>query len=636
MAKTRLDQVKEKNIETIENLRKQNISPFPIKTNKTHSSKEALKKDGLKVSVAGRLMSWRGHGKIRFADLLDETGKIQLVFKADELDKKLMDQLKWVDRGDFFEAGGKTFTTKAGERSVLVKDYKLLTKAVRPLPSQWHGLKDVEERYRKRYLDMILNPEVIKRLKIRAKVITYMREFLDNRGFEEVETPTLQPVYGGGFARPFVTHHNALGSDFYLRISDEMYLKRMIVGGMEKVYEITKVFRNEGVDYDHNPEFTMFEAQIAFEDYEYGMDLIEEITEYCVKKSLGKTKIKFKDYELEWKRPWQRYRLVEAVEKFTKLKPMAWKTVSEAKKEVKKLKLSEEKKAEIKRLLSIGEVMAFAFEEGVEHKLIQPTIIYDYPIEVSPLAKKCDDPRFTQRFEQFAAGSELGNNYTELNDPVDLRQRFIEENKKEAAGFDEAHQTDEDYLTAIEHGFPPTCGIAIGVDRLVMMLTNAANLKEIIAFPTLKPKKSAVKKDIYDYRERKIAAILSKDLSPGLASNALGHLAFASGHRADDSWMEKESYVDAGGQKHAGISLYPVIVLGADVKKIKEIFKQAKETPGVTVADYPQEMFDTGTNDDLSKAMSKAKDLTYHAVVLTGPSKEVDKLSKGLKLYGKD
>jgi lysyl-tRNA synthetase, class II len=635
MSITRLDQIKEKNIQSVKDLTKLGVNPFPVKTNRTHTNTECLEKDGLKVAVAGRLMSWRGHGKIRFADLVDQTGKIQLVFKADEIDEKSLENLRFIDRGDFLQASGETFTTKAGERSVLVKKYVLLVKAILPLPSQWHGLKDVEERYRKRYLDMILNPEVTSRLETRSKLITNMREFLDKRGFLEVETPTLQPVYGGGFAKPFSTHHNALGADFYLRISDEMYLKRLIVGGMEKVYEITKVFRNEGIDFDHNPEFTMFEAQIAYEDYEYGMDIIEEITEYAVKKSAGKTKLKYKDFELEWSRPWKRYRLVEAVKEYTGIDPLEWKTLAQAKKETLKIKMKEEKKAELNKMHTIGEVMAFAFEEGVEEKLIQPTIIYDYPIEVSPLAKKCKDERFTQRFEQFAAGSELGNNYTELNDPIDLKRRFIEEKKREKAGFDEAHQTDYDYLTAMEHGFPPTCGIAIGIDRLVMMITNADNLKEIIPFPTLKPEKAVGQKEKYDYRSNKVVAILSNKLSVGLASNALGHLAFASGHRAEDSWMGREVYLDAKGKSHAGIGRYPFVVLEASEKEIGKLVVEARDLPDVSMADYPQEMFDTGHDDDLNKEISKAKDMTYHAVVLTGPTDIINKLTQGLKLYGK-
>jgi len=495
MLKTRQDFIRGKNIEKIRALRQLGLNPFPPKTNKTDTNKDALKKNGLKVSLAGRLIGWRGHGKIRFADLVDESGKIQLVFKADELNTKQIELLKFLDIGDFLQADGTTFTTKAGERSLLVKNYQILVKALRMLPSKWFGLKDVEERYRKRYLDMILNPEVSQRLKIRSQFISYMREFLDQRNFLEVETPTLQPIYGGGFARPFVTHHNSLGADFYLRISDEMYLKRLIVGGFEKVYEITKVFRNEGIDFDHNPEFTMFEAQIAYQDYEYGMDITEEMTEYVVKKIFGKTKIKYQSQELEWKKPWPRLKLVEAITKYTGLTPLAWKSLNQAKKEAEKLGLNEKQSAELKRIQTVGEVMAFVFEYDAEEKLIQPTFIYDFPVEVSPLAKKCDDPRFTQRFEQFAVGSELGNNYTELNDPIDLRQRFIEEKKREQAGFAEAHQTDEDYLTAIEHGFPPTCGLGIGVDRLIMLLTDAPNLKEVIAFPTLKPKAKKIRKN---------------------------------------------------------------------------------------------------------------------------------------------
>ena len=279
-----------------------------------------------------------------------------------------------------------------------------------------------------------------------------------------------------------------------MRISDEMYRKRLIIGGFEKVYEITKVFRNEGVDFDHNPEFTMFEAMTAYEDYNYGMDIIEEIIEYAAKKTLGTTEFEFLGTKMSVKRPWKRYKYVEAIKEIAGVDPMSWKTLEEAKDGAKKLNIRKEKLTELGKVNSIGEIIAFVFEEAVEEKLVQPTIIYDYPIEISPLAKKCEDPRFTQRFEMFAFGSELGNNYTELNDPVDLKKRFIEEKKREEAGFEEAHQADDDYLEAIEYGFPPTCGIAIGVDRLVMLFTDARNIKEIIAFPTLRPKVKVKKK----------------------------------------------------------------------------------------------------------------------------------------------
>ena len=398
-----------------------------------------------------------------------------------------MQLIEFLDIGDFIAVQGEVGKTQAGEASVFVRDFQIITKTVRPLPDTWHGLKDVEERYRQRYLDMIVNPEVRARLLKRSRIIESIRKFLNNKGYLEVETPTLQPVYGGGFARPFSTHHNVLDADFYLRISDEMYLKRLIVGGMDKVYEITKVFRNEGIDHDHNPEFTMFEAQIAFEDYTYGMDIIEEIIESAAKDVLGSTEFIYQGQEMSVKRPWKRYRLVEAVKHFTGVDPLAWKTVDEAKRAIMAMEIPEEKLGSLHTMKTLGEMIAFAFEETVEEKLIQPTIIYDYPIEVSPLAKKCADPRFTQRFEMFAFGSELGNNYSELNDPIDLWQRFVGEKKREKAGFAEAHQTDYDYLTAIEHGFPPTCGIAIGIDRLVMLLTDAKSIKEVIAFPTLRP-----------------------------------------------------------------------------------------------------------------------------------------------------
>jgi lysyl-tRNA synthetase class 2 len=499
MANQKLQEIKKIRLEKVKKLRELGIDPYPAKVDgKPKPIEMALKSLGKEVQVAGRIMGWREHGNVIFADLKDESGVIQLWFQKNNLPaqtglKENFKILKLFDIGDFIYAKGEVVKTSAGETSIDVVKFQILTKSIRPLPSSWYGLKDIEERFRKRYLDLIMNPEAKRKLDIRSGVISAIREFLDKRDFVEMETPTLQPIYGGGFAKPFVTHHNALDSDFYLRISDEMYLKRLIVGGFEKVYEITKVFRNEGVDHDHNPEFTMFEAQIAFEDYEYGMNLIEEIIEYAAMKVLGTTKVKYQKHDIDVKRPWKRYQLVEAIEKFAGVNPLEWKALDEAKNAVKKMEIPTEKLKNLNKIETVGEVMAFAFEETIEEKLIQPTIIYDYPIEVSPLAKKCKDPRFTQRFEMFAFGSELGNNYTELNDPVDLSKRFVEEKRREKAGFDEAHQTDDDYLTAIEHGFPPTCGIAIGIDRLVMLLTNSLSIREAIAFPTLRPENAKKK-----------------------------------------------------------------------------------------------------------------------------------------------
>ncbi|OGD00964.1 lysine--tRNA ligase [Candidatus Amesbacteria bacterium RIFCSPHIGHO2_12_FULL_48_14] len=487
MADSRLEEIRNIRLQKLAKLRSLGIDPYPSKYSRVSISvSSARQKHGKSVSIVGRLWRWRQHGQVIFADLRDASGEIQLMFAKNKLADKF-DLLQYFDVGDFLGVSGEIITTQAGEITIDIAYFELLAKTLRPIPNEWDGLKDVEERYRKKYLDLLLNSEIKTKFELRTKIISSIRKYLDTKGFLEVETPTLQPIYGGGFAKPFITHHEVLGSDFYLRISDEMYLKRLIVGGFEKVYEITKVFRNEGVDHDHNPEFTMFEAMIAFQDYQYGMDMIEEIFEYAAKKVLGTTQINYQGLAMDVKRPWKRYSYVGAIKEFCHLNPLDWQTTEEAKIAISKLEIPKEKLKLLNKLNKIGEIIAFVFEEAVEEKLVQPTIIYNYPIEISPLAKKCPDPRFTQRFEMFAFGSELGNNYTELNDPLDLYQRFIEEKKREKAGFEEAHQTDYDYLEAIEHGFPPTCGIAIGIDRMVMLFTNTPIIKEVILFPTLRP-----------------------------------------------------------------------------------------------------------------------------------------------------
>ena len=482
-----IDQLKQSRLDKLNKLLQKGINPYPASVKRNQTIAEARIAEEKEVIITGRIIGLRGHGKLIFGDIVDETGKIQIVFKKDLLSETTFSLVELIDRGDFLEISGKVSKTVSGEITIFINDFRIITKTLQPLPDNWYGFKDVEERYRKRYLDIILNPEVHKRITMRGKIIQEIRNFLTKENFIEVETPTLQPIYGGGFAKPFKTFYNALETDFYLRISDEMYLKRLIVGGFEKVFEITKVFRNEGYDFDHNPEFTMFEAQIAYQDYRYGMDLIEKIIENVAVSILGSTKFNYQETKMDVKRPWTRLTMVDAIRKHTGINPLKWESVKDAKSSIDKLEIRKEKIHELNRINSIGELIAFVFEEKVEEKLINPTIIYDYPIEISPLAKKCADPHFTQRFEMFAFGSELGNNYTELNDPIDLRKRFVDEKKREEGGFEEAHQTDYDYLEAIEHGFPPTCGIAIGIDRLVMLLTDAKSIKDIIAFPTLRP-----------------------------------------------------------------------------------------------------------------------------------------------------
>ncbi|OGL73127.1 lysine--tRNA ligase [Candidatus Uhrbacteria bacterium RIFCSPHIGHO2_12_FULL_60_25] len=474
-------------------LRDAGMNPYPSRAERTasaahaHADFDALSASGTPVTVAGRVMITRVHGAMMFADVRDASGQLQIQLTQDRQGEASYALFRdSIDPGDFVQVAGTLFTTKRGEHTLAVTDWKVLAKALLPLPEKWHGLQDVELRFRKRYLDLVMNDDVRRRMIQRSKVVSAIRSFLDAQGFLDVETPTLQPVYGGGFARPFTTHHNALDADFYLRISDEMYLKRLLVGGFEKVYEITKVFRNEGIDHDHNPEFTMFEAQIAYQDYRYGMDLFEELFEHAATNVLGTTDVPHGEVTIHLARPWKRMSLVESVREVGGLDVSSWSDVGQAKTDLTP-RLKQSKVAELDRMKTVGEVIAFAFEELVEEKLVQPTIIYDYPVEVSPLAKKCADPRYVERFEAFALGSEIGNNYSELNDPEDLERRFVEEKKKADAGFAEAHQTDTDYLDAIRHGMPPACGLGIGIDRMVMLLTGADNIKEVILFPTLRP-----------------------------------------------------------------------------------------------------------------------------------------------------
>ena len=469
-------------LEKLDKIRKLKIDPYPAKSDKKQSIDLCLKSIGKSVQTAGRIIGLRAHGGSTFADLMDESGQIQLFFSKNQLPATRNQLLELLDIGDFVEVTGKVDKTKAGEITIFVEDFKLLTKSIRPLPSTWYGLKDIEERYRKRYLDILLNDDVKKIFGIRSKVIQAHRQFLLERGYIEVETPVLQPLYGGGLARPFKTYHNALGISLYMRISTELYLKRLIVAGFEKVFEFARVFRNEGIDREHNPEFTMLETMAAYADYVDNMQLVEEMTKYVARNVLGKTKVQYRDQAIDFAAPWKKLTIVEAVKKETGVDFGKITKFEEAQKQAKKLGV------ELKPFeKSVGQALAEVFEQKVEETLIQPTIIYNYPTETSPLAKKSKDPRYVERFEHYVAGMEASNNYSELNDPQDLVLRFADERKKERLGEEEAHQTDRDFIEALEYGMPPTSGIGPSIDRLVMVLTNSQSIKDVILFPTLKP-----------------------------------------------------------------------------------------------------------------------------------------------------
>ena len=480
----------EERLKKIEALRSLGIEPFAYKFERTHSIKDIIdrysqikpdeKLEKEKVKIAGRIRSKREHGKILFSDIEDFTGRIQIVVEESSIGNKKFDLfLKYVDIGDIIGVDGYIMKTKRGELSVFLEDFEFLTKSLRGLPKEWYGLKDVEVRYRKRYLDLLMNSETKEVLIKRSRIIDAIREFLLNKGYIEVETPILQPIYGGAFARPFKTYHNTLEMEMYLRISNEMYLKRLIAGGFEKIFEFSVDFRNEGIDRNHNPEFLQLEAMTAYSDYYDGMKLFEEIVNYAAKKVLGTEKINYLGTELDFSLPWKRMTMVEAIKEYVGL---------DAEKEdlnnmIKKIK-DVSPKAEIPENPTRGEVINIMFEEVVQPKLIGPIIIYNYPKEVSPLAKVCrDNPNYTERFEVFVYGMEIGNNYTEINDPIMLRNNLIHQLKRGT----EEHPLDEDFILAMEYGMPPTCGIGIGIDRLVMILTNSRTIRDVIAFPQLRP-----------------------------------------------------------------------------------------------------------------------------------------------------
>jgi lysyl-tRNA synthetase class 2 len=488
-----LDDLQKERLKKLENIQKLGINPYPARTNRQQTIQEAKDLFGKRVAVAGRIRSLRPHGKITFADIEDITGKIQLFFSQSELSGEQYDLLANLDLGDLLETEGEVFKTQAGEITVRVDSYQVLAKSIRPLPSSWHGLKDVEERYRKRYLDLLMNPEVRITFENRTKIIATVREFFNQRDFLEVETPTLQEIYGGANARPFKTHHNALDYDFYLKISDELYLKRLIIGGFEKVYEIDKDFRNEGIDRTHNPEFTMLECYQAYADYNQMMKLTEELYEFVAQKILGTTEITYGEHKINLKAPWKRLTMKEALKEYAGI-DVDNLTDDDLKELLRKHNLEPENKPTLTGVaagFNRGIAIATLFEL-VEPKLIQPTFIYDFPRETTALCKpKVDDPELIERFEPYVAGFEIGNAYSELNNPFVQKEFFEEQAKAAKSGDEEAHPMDKAYLEAMEYGMPPTGGLGLGIDRMVMLLTNSPTIRDVVLFPTMKPEKSS-------------------------------------------------------------------------------------------------------------------------------------------------
>ncbi|MGB2696397.1 MAG: lysine--tRNA ligase [Candidatus Zixiibacteriota bacterium] len=471
----------------LKKLKELNINPYPYHFERTHSTKdildnfESLEKEQKGIKSAGRIVSLRKHGKSSFFHIQDGYGKIQVYVKSDEVGQEKFELLDCFDIGDHLGVEGKVFVTKTGEKSIRAKDFIILSKSLRPLPEKWHGLQDKELRYRQRYLDLIVNPKVKETFLKRTKIIQKMREFLDDSGFVEVETPILQPIYGGASARPFVTRHNTLDMDLYLRIADELYLKRLIVGGFEKVYEFCKDFRNEGMDKNHNPEFSMLELYQAYADYNEIMELYRKMLIYVAKETLGATKITYQGNEIDLGAEWKKIPILDSIKEIG--------GVDVAGKDEKELKdIAVNLELNLAGGANKWKIIDTLFDNLVQPKLIQPTFITDYPQEISPLAKKHREKEgLTERFELFIGGLELGNAFSELNDPLDQRQRFEQQAKLRDLGDEEAQVLDEDYLRALEYGMPPTGGLGIGIDRVVMLFTDSSSIRDVIFFPQMRP-----------------------------------------------------------------------------------------------------------------------------------------------------
>lgn len=472
-------------LEKLNELKNKGLNPFGGRYERTHLAGQILNAydelEGKDVTIAGRIMTMRRMGKASFAHLQDVSGRIQIYVRLNDVGEELYDQFIHLDIGDIIGVEGFVFRTRTEEISVHAQNIVLLTKSLQPLPEKWHGLKDVELRYRQRHVDLIVNPEVKNVFILRSKIIQAMRRYLDNKGFLEVETPTMHAIPGGASARPFVTHHNALDIDLYMRIALELHLKRLIVGGLEKVYEIGRVFRNEGISTRHNPEFTMMELYQAYADYHDMMELTEQMVSHIAQEVLGTQKVTYQGTEIDLTPPWPRLTMVDAVKKYTGVDYRNFASDEGARKAAAELGVPVPADA------TRGTVLNELFEAKVEEQLVQPIFIIDYPIEISPLAKRReDDPNFTYRFELFITAREFGNAFSELNDPVDQRERFVKQMEQRAKGDEEAQMHDEDFVRALEVGMPPTGGLGIGVDRLVMLLTDSASIRDVILFPTLR------------------------------------------------------------------------------------------------------------------------------------------------------
>lgn len=640
-------------IEKANELRKKGINPYPSVSRKDTNTEDIKNNyasfEGKNVIVAGRLMSLREHGGLVFGNIQDQSGAIQLYIKTEVISETDpvkgtigFGDLHLLDVGDIVEASGTVTKTLKGEISVLVTELKLLTKSLRPLPDKWKGLQDKEKIFRQRYLDMIMNPEKRWRFTKTAEIIFAIREFLNGKGFLEIKTPIVQPLYGGGLAKPFKTSVNALGTDYYLAISHELYLKRLITAGFENVYNITGYFRNEGIDRTHNPEFQMLETMTAFKNYEYNMDLIEELYKYIALKVFKKTEFNIAGHAIDFGKDWPRIKMIDAVKTYTGYDFNNMKTLDEAN------KVLETEKIDL-RVGSISEAMVEIFKQKVESKLIEPTFIYGHPVEISPLAKRMDsDPRFVERFEVFIGGVEGGDNWTELNDPIELFERFKDQFERRSEGDEEAHPMDIDFLETMEYGMPPTTGLGPGIERLAMMFTDTEYIDDVLFFPMMRPAQiSSTQKEIYGEKyvqgaskiskqdfSKKIVIVVNKNLEGWQLTNTIAHISAYLGNKINPSrFRSKEKFITKDGEINTN-SQYAIVTLTAGANQLTNLLQKVEES-GLEHLAYVEDMIKTTDDEELSKILAEKNklDLNYLGIGIFGDIEKVDELTKKYSLY---
>ena len=637
-----IDEIRDARIKKLELLRKKGVNPYPAESKRELSLKEAIddfdalekpaRRGGNKEVkwIAGRIMSIRGQGAIVFITLNDGTGVFQGLLKKDILGDDKFDFFnEVVDIGDFIEIQGSFFTTNRGEKTLEAKDWRMLSKSLRPLPEKWHGLQDVEERYRKRYLDTLMNEEVKDRLLLRSKAVSLVRKFYNDNGYIEVETPRLQTIAGGATAKPFITRHNTLDVDFFLTIAQELYLKMLLVGGFTKVYEIGRKFRNEGIDTTHNPEFTMLESQEVYGNAKSQREFIEQLFKYLIKEIFAKDKIIIDEVNLDFSKDFEVITFYNLIKKYTQIKDPAEITEKDLYQYANEIDVNFEPNE------SKENVLDSIYKKLCRPHLIQPTFIIDYPVAFNPFAKrKEDDSSLIDRFQLVIAGIELVNAFSELNNPIDQKERYLEQDKKGKSGEEEISPTDMAYLEAMEYGMPPNGGIGIGIDRLLMFLTGVKSIKEVILFPTLKPKDVEEKKEKELYVVTAIINVGAK-LEPWQVMNTVAHLSAAFGARSKKKLFKFDS-IKTSDNKNIKLNIQHAIMIkkaesGEQIRKISE----GAEGEGLEVAHFTREMIET-TNDNKVVEWTKMKnhkDVDFLGLLIFGPKSKVEALTSDLKLY---